>query len=460
MTLSAVPTTVDQSWAGALTDSGFRVQADLQTTQNAGVQTNVVVAAAADTGFSNVLKRTTPTVATTTAGSAFNFYTAKHTVTGLQANTAYRWAIETNGVRRAATVDGALTGNNGGLVRTAPTQGTPAAFSFCIGSCSNFASDRGGNFSLHNTTCQSLENIAVESNCLFFLHTGDLIYDDNISGSLTFKRSNATFVRCFRGSPSGKALCAAMPVMYTWSDHDSTNNDSTLSTSGYAAQITASTTVYQELVPHFDLTTGTLGIAQSWWIGTCFFIMPDCYSFRDTAGSPPPMLGTTQKAWITSQVTAAVGAGATLIFLVSSPTWGNSFTLGWNPTWAVEQTAVLDALKAIPGIPGIFVLEGDDHGSGVDDGTHTDFSTGGGMKIARVLSSGLKMPSISMIGDQTIRWKGVDSMDITNSRNYARIDVNAANTGVIVTLKGRTSGDGSFSTYGTYATADLAAWGA
>lgn len=444
MALSVVNSNTDQIWAGALTATGFRVQADLSNP----VQSNIVVALAADTTFSNPVARTSPVAATLTDNATGGkFYTAKHTVTGLTANTAYRYALESNGSRRP---------NSTGLLRTAPAQGVPAAFSFCFGSCSDYLNGTG--LPSGPGTCQALENIAAESNCLFFLHLGDLIYTDYTGGVLTFQRSNNRFTRAFRSSAHATTLLAAMPITYTWSDHDSAAENMTLADAGYEEQIACATTVYQETFPHYDLgNTATLGIAQSWWVGSCFFILPDCYSFRNVDGSPPPMLGTTQFSWVVSQVTAAVQAGATLIFLVSSPTWTESDLVGWNPTWAVEQTALLDALAAIPGLPGICILEGDNHKFGVDDGGHTDYSTGGGMKIVRVLSSGLKVPASVNDGEACV-WDGVTTTKTDWTRGYCRMDVNATGDGFSVTFKGRASGDGSFSTVGPYSTDDLTGW--
>jgi hypothetical protein len=445
MALSVVNSAADQIWAGALTDMGFTVQADLSH----AVQTNLVVALAADTGFSSPVARTAVIAATQTDNATGGkFYTAKHAVTGLTPNTAYRYALESNGTRRTGST---------GLIKTAPTQGTPAAFSFAFGSCSNYTNGTG--LPSGPETCQALENIAAESGCLFFLHTGDLIYDDYTGGVLTAKRSNNRFTRAFRSSSSAKTLCAAMPVAYTWSDHDSTADDMSLADgSTYSTQITCSTTVYQECVPHYELVdTETLGIAQSWWVGSCFFVMPDCYSFRNESGSPPPLLGEDQFDWVVAEVTAAVSAGATLIFIVSSPTWTDSPYLGWNPTWATEQTALLDALKVIPGLPGVCILEGDNHKFGADDGGHTDYSTGGGMKIVRLLSSPLKVAA-ALSGGEACVWDGVTTTNSSWTRGYCRVDVNAAGDGFTATFKGRASGDGAFSTLGPYTTDDLAGW--
>lgn len=445
MTLSAVNSVVDQFWAGALADTSFAVQCDL----SAAVQSNIVVAEAADVGFSSPVKRSSVIPATLTANATGgNFFIAKHSVTGLNPNTAYRYAIESNGSRRP---------NGAGLIKTAPLQGVPAEFEFDFGSCANVNNTTLGLPSGSTDTCQAFENMAAESNSLFAGMFGDVPYDDYSGGLLTFKRSNARFYRKLRSLASTTMLVQAKPIFVSWSDHDAAWNDVTLDDAGYAAQIACSQAVFQEEVPSPTLDVANRGIGYSFWIGSCFFVVPDCYSFR--RASTNVMLGTAQFNWIVSQVTSAVAAGATLIFLVSTPTWTNSALLGWRPTWAAEQTALLDALAAIPGDHGFVILEGDNHKYGVDDGGNTDFSTNGGMKIIRLLSSSFKNAATISDGAACV-WNGVATTNTSWTRGYIHVAVDATGRHVTATIKGRTSGDGVFSTQGPYSTTSLAAWAA
>lgn len=430
MALSVVNSDVDQIWAGALTDTGFRVQCDLSDP----VQSNVVVAAAADTEFSNPVARTAVLPATLTDKQpSGSWYQAKHTVTGLSPNTAYRYAIESNGTRRSGGVS---------TIKTAPAIGTPAAFSFLLG----------GDAATTLTDSSAYTSMAAETDALFHINPGDIVYDDSTSTNVAVKRG--IFLRAHRNNAAVASLYRQLPIIYTWSDHDAHTDDTSRDDANFDTILANAKTVYQEVFPHYDLTANC-GIAQAWSIADVGFIMMDTHTFRRE--STNVCLGTTQFDWVVAQFEAMAAAGRGLIFLLSAATWTTSTFLGWKPTWAAEQTALLDAIKAIPGIPGICVLEGDTHQWQADDGGNTDFSTGGGMKIARIRCNPLNQ-TVNTSGAGN--WNGGSQSDANCDRTYCRIDVKASNTGFTAKQMGLAvgAGAGSLTLKHTVATDDLAGW--
>lgn len=427
-------TSVSKLWSGALSDSSFTVAVDLPS----DTPTKLVVTTADDLTF-----RTPVHVGTLTAAVATDklgggsHYTAKRTVTGLSANTSYRYGIVPIGQRMPDPV---------GTIKTAPAAGVAAAFKFLFGSCNSFSGDEAS---------PAFRGMLNES-ALFFVHLGDIAYDDYVGTDVKAKR--AIYTRTHRAVTDVANFYKTCPVAYTWSDHDSAGNDhhraSVIGGTTYDAVIGRSRTVYEETVPHYTLQHSAT-ILQSWRIAKTCFILLDTQTLRTTAGSPAVCLGTEQYDLVVSLATAAANDGCTMLFLISAATWTASPFLGWKATWATEQTNLLDDLKAITGIPRIVVLVGDAHDLGADDGANTDYSTGGGMQIVQFQSSPLHQINMSDAGP--FSWLSSNSENSSNNRAYAVVDVSADNLNCTVTFKGR-NGAGTVSTIATYNTDDLTGW--
>lgn len=454
---SLFPITVSGVTAGALTPTGFTVVADLDFPAN----TRLLVAADADTTFSNPVFTSSRAATTQTDKNGGNYHHGvRHVATGLTANTAYRYLLQVDNSRSSIV----------GTLKTAPTTGTPAAFKFMWGSCNNHAAGA-------VTNVETITDMASEG-ALFFAHLGDMGYDDYVGTDITVKRSTDAMKRNWSSIPAANALNLVCPLVYTPDDHDFSDDDGHWdkdysATSTTFAEIAARTRqVYRETVPHYpflqvERNEGTVAdpcLAQVWDIANCRFIMPDCRSQARWATGTATCLGKTsghedwnQYAAIVAAAQEAATLGRGLIFLLSSRTWNGTSFASWRHRFNTERVALCNDLKAIENVPPIVILCGDGHQCAADDGTNTDASTGGGLKIVQFMSSPLFQNPLSSSGPYSWNGDTIGPDILDNDRAYGTVEVNAANTNCVVTFKGR-SGAGALSTLGTFDTDDLAGW--
>lgn len=287
--------------------------------------------------------------------------TARVEVTGLAPGTRqfYRW--------RRAGVAGAA--EDGGEFVTFPVAGAAAAFRFAFGSCAETGS-------AHRVFTQ----IAAQAP-LFFLHTGDLHYE-NIARAerAEFRAAYAAVL----GSPTQAALYRAVPVVYTWDDHDyGPNGSDRFSPSREAALAT-----YREYVPHYPLAwdrekgNGRGPITQAFTVGRVRFLVLDTRSRRDPVAAPDDwaksMLGAWQRHWLKQELRAARGRFP-LVFVVSSVAWVSDDT-GSGDNWGryATERAELSEWMVAEGVRGVCFLGGDAHMLAADDGTHDAYAAGGG----------------------------------------------------------------------------------
>jgi PhoD-like phosphatase len=305
---------------------------------------------------------------------AVNNNVAKMTVEGLEPWTKYYYAIETAGSVYTAKV-GQFT-----------TFGTGArSFSFAVASCSN--NIRG--LAVNGPVFDSIRAKAP----LFFLHTGDLHYNNIASNSVDLYRDayDAIFVSSgsysFLTAPSSNVgsdrqeqLWREIPVVYIWDDHDFGPNDADSTAPGReAARLT-----YREYVPHYQLPAGNgnSAIYYHFDVGRCRFIVTDNRSERspaaDTDDASKTVLGSAQKVWFKQQVLQAnadpdVGA----IFWVNTFPWNGTASAGaddWQG-YTTERTE-LSTFFNQNGVTRLFILSGDMHALAIDDGRNADFATG------------------------------------------------------------------------------------
>lgn len=429
--LPEVPVT--SMWTGALTDSSITISADVAL----NVPAILEVTTDEDTNFTSPVFAEQIVYNTVSKSGNSQYYIAKTTVTGLQPNTKYRFRFNS---------PYPLTGAKEGTFRTAPQKGVAAPFKFAFSSCSRYQDE--------NDLVAPQGILADEP--LFFIHLGDISYDDYTGTSRTTKRG--IFYRQYLSWDKVQELHQHVPTAYIWSDHDSTGNDlhrgSTISGTTYDDIIATAQEVYQEGVPHYPLQVeGTL--FQTFWIGKCFFILGDPMSTRDLTEDQETALGEEQFNAIVAAVEQAVSEGATLVFYGDGMTWiDRSSQIGKWANWREEQTALLDALRAIPGMPKLIVLCGDTHALGADDGTNCDFSTNG-MDIQHFQAAPLRQSANTTGGP--FSWLEQDTYNATNNRAYAIVEVNEDNTHVKVTFKARNDGDSLPEVVAVYNTEDLLA---
>jgi alkaline phosphatase D len=330
--------------------------------------------------------------------------------TNLIPNTAYHYALE---------IGGALEREKAGEFRT--FREGPASFSFAFGSCARTGSTNG-----------VFETIRRHGP-LFFMNTGDLHYLNIDRNDRSLFR--AAYETVLQSSTQGN-LYRHVPFVYVWDDHDFGPNDSDRNASGREA----SRLTYQEYVPHYPLAAGrgNVPIYQAFTVGRARFILTDLRSERDRAerGDTPrkSMMGGAQKKWFKRELLAANGKYP-LIFWVSSVPWirTKGVRIYPNPkpapkssplrspkgedlrgrdermrretedSWAgytTERHELADFIKTNH-IRGLCILSGDAHMLAADDGTNSDYATGGGAPIPVLQAAPLDNKSSAKGGPYT-----------------------------------------------------------
>lgn len=350
-TLFALPVT-EGPWVGGVTSYEAVIVAKLSTPRFCNIDVSLDRDFARSTTFAEV--RTDP-------GTPAEM--ARFRVSGLKPNSVYYYRL-----RAGRDLDV----HNDGSFRTLPVAGELASFRFAFGSCARSDSE-GGAF---------LEIKYQEP--AFFLHTGDLHYD-NIGENDPGAFRNA-YARVLASKTQG-ALYRHIPLVYMWDDHDfGANNASRLSASRPAAQM-----VYREYVPHYPLPADEAlaaqpvedrPVSQAFSVGRARFIVLDCRSQRDPAdtvdGPDKTMLGPWQKEWLKKELLAAQ-ATHPLIFIVSSVSWiSDDKNSGDNWGRYAHERAELADWMVGQGIRGVCFLGGDAHMLAADDGTHNTYAANGG----------------------------------------------------------------------------------
>jgi alkaline phosphatase D len=312
-------------------------------------------------------------------------------LTRLKANTQYYYALEVNGCADK---------RKQGEFRTFPDR--PSSFSFAFASCAKTAS-----------TSDVFDAIR-ENHPLFYMNMGDFHYLNITTNDRARFRAAYDLVL---SSPEQADLYRHIPFVYIWDDHDFGGNNSNRKASSHeAARFT-----YEEYVPHYALASGEgdVPIYQTFTVGRAKFILTDLRSERDEAKkkdtAEKTMMGAKQKQWFKKELLSAKDQYP-LIFWVSSVPWtgqahsnyyrgvgSNTFgfihhtnlpaapirtnrfsrPLAVEDDWAVyshERREIADFIKSNQ-ISGVCILHGDAHMLGADDGSHSDFATGGGAPL-------------------------------------------------------------------------------
>ena len=335
-------------WAGNVSPTSVTVAGRIN---ESGVRVRLVVSS------SESLAAPMFSSAVTTASATGN--AVKLTVQGLQPGTDYYYALEVRGVVRAEA-------NARGKFQTFPLG--RASFRVAFGSCSDFRSGNQGVF----------DEIAREKP-LLFIHTGDLHYSNTNSVQVEDHRANYDQVL---GHASQGAFYRSMAMAYMWDDHDFCGND----TDATAAGRDAARAAYRERVPHYPTPVSGGTIGQAFTVGRVRFIMTDLRSAavpaaqRETASKS--RLGAAQKAWFKQELITARDSGFPLIVWVCTVPWISPDELG-SDTWggyATERTELANFIRDNR-VSNLVLFSGDMHGLAFDDGTHSDYATGGGAPV-------------------------------------------------------------------------------
>ncbi|HEX9995817.1 MAG TPA: alkaline phosphatase D family protein [Abditibacterium sp.] len=334
-------------WSGGVTASSARVKARLS---QAGATARLVVSTAPD------LRPATYSAVATAEADKDNVVDVS--MTGLEANTTYYYGFEING---ALSTDSRWRGR----FKTFPAGA--ASFKFAFGSCGGY-----------KEAGQDVYDAIKGENPLFFLSMGDFHYNDTNSPRVS------DYWNDYKGILSTvhqASLLRDFSMAYVWDDHDSAGDGANKTSVG----IPNAQQAYRHYVPSYPLATASGPINQAFNVGRARFILSDLRSQLDRPGDPDSAnkstMGAVQKAWLKSEFLAAKNSGAKVIFWVSSFPFiaSPSGTDNWG-SYTVERREIADFLKA-NNIRNVVILSGDMHALAYDDGTNSDYATGGGLPL-------------------------------------------------------------------------------
>lgn len=274
-----------------------------------------------------------------------NDFVAEFSLTGLTANSQYYYrAIE----------DGATDSRNGKFKTMSPA-GTAQNIKFAFS----------GDASVGNNS-QSFANVAALTDIDFFMHMGDLHYEDITTNT---EAAYFTGYKTVFSQSNQRALYENHALNYKWDDHDYGANDST----GSSATKVSAAAAYRKYIPSHGLNNTSSGsIEEAWTHGRVRFIMLDT-RYERGGGS---LLGATQKAWFLAEL-ASIAADPNIAFTVVSagvPWIATGVTDTWSDA-AAERTEIADQIFAQGLENSIVFVCADAHMIAFDDGTNNTFDT-------------------------------------------------------------------------------------
>jgi len=275
---------------------------------------------------------------------------------------------------------------------------TPHNFTFGAASCAKTGSN-------HPVFAQ-----LARSNFDFFIHMGDLHYEDITKNDVN-QFYNAYFTVFSQSNQ--RQFFQSTPIQYMFDDHDFGSNDA----DGNVPSKPAATAAFRKFAPSYPLKNylpaddstkisgapqgftnpinylsyneGKYGIFRSFIVGRCLFIMMDLRSFQDVL--PEDILGDEQKNWLENQIRYAGNTdGIRQVILVSGVPWvaedGGVLkeTTVWDdfhPTQAMVASLVNKYIYH--NNKNIMLIAGDAHMIALDDGRNNVF---GGFPVVQAAS--------------------------------------------------------------------------
>jgi hypothetical protein len=436
------------TWHGALTPNGFTVNSDF-TPDTLDVQ--LVVSVNSDLSspaYSSAF--VTPTVSLGD-GDIESYKTCIFNVTGLTPNTTYYYGFVFSN-----------PGQIGSFIRTvktAPTAGQAAAFTFVAGSCSYLNNQS-------KAYDPSFPAIAAE-NALFLLHMGDVNYPDPHSTTQGHTRDLAT--RSYRRRAEVDAMHRSTAVDLIWDNHDASfGNDPYLTMPNAETVIQMARRTWRETVPMYPTVQTGLGesnidhniLTHVFDMGLVRFIVPDIRSQRIRANNTA--LGQAlgggdywdQRAWLAGALTQAATDGMRHVFLISTSTWTGAVNNAFGDWFTAERTAICDMIEELD--TPVTLLVGDAHESAFDDGTNTGFSTSGFARFPQILASPLAQLS-TLTNSGPYSWNGVTVANRFPSKPnlFTKITMSADNRAWTAVCKGTPFTGDVPSTLGTFSSTDV-----
>ena len=353
---------VDFVWSGALQPTSVRIVAGLSAPSDSvrvALTSNESFDEASYSGYQRAREEGR------TTGFTFD---------ALEPDTPYRYAVE---------VEGVLDTLRTGTFRT-PAEG-PFSFRMIAGGCAITGSDR------------PVFDVIRRQEPLFFLHLGDMHYENIDSADPEVYRQAW---RAVLDSPAQSRLYRSTPIAYMWDDHDYGPNNSDRMAPGREAARRA----YQEMIPHYPLVAGpgNVPIFQSFAIGRVRFVLTDLRSTRLPGrrefGRTPTLMGARQKDWFKQELLRAKDSGEVVVWVSSVP-WiyrESDSSDSWGG-YHEERREIADFLKENE-IDDIVIMGGDAHMVAMDDGTNSDYATGGGAPIPVIQAAPLDQAGSSKGG--------------------------------------------------------------
>ena len=297
-------------------------------------------------------------------------------VTGLQPDTKYYYRPVVAGMPLGVS----------GSFRTFPLPGSPAAFSFCFGSC-----QQSGSFLPSGLPPGNVFRQVIRTSPRFFLQIGDWGYPDSTDNlpvdsaffSGSYARVQSSYLAKFRPDYPMDSLFRSAPVDYVYDDHDYVNNNC----SALAADFTVASKPnqyssdyvireigvppgtrdnslrgYRENMPGYPLANSSRGIYHAFRCGDAeFFVLdlrsersPNLEPFVKDAGtgkyvfSPPPGhsilgrdaapgTGQSQLDWLLGALSSST---ATWKFLVSTVAFNRGFAQVMTLALALQDVTI------------------------------------------------------------------------------------------------------------------------
>ncbi len=328
-------------WSGAATSNSIIVKAKLTNDNSVG---RLVYSTAPDLSSPNYSLPNTAIDSVNNRLIVFN-------VNSLTPNTQYYYGCEVDGVIDTAKL---------GRFKTFPADS--GSFSFAFASCALTASN--------HAVFETIRSL----NPLFFFHLGDFHYENiSVDDPAVFRQKYEMVL----ASPNQSRLYRDIDFAYIWDDHDfgPNNSDST------APGRTAARLTYEQYVPHYPLAAGESDnpIYFAFTVGRVRFIVTDSRSARSPAtnqdNAAKTVLGVAQKQWFKQEL--ATAKSFPLVVWVSSFPWiGTTGDDGWY-LYTYERRELANFIKDNE-LTNLCMISGDAHMVAIDDGSHSDYATGGG----------------------------------------------------------------------------------
>ncbi len=322
-------------WSGALTHNSIKVNAKMTSTS-----TTIRLVVDDDISFSSPLFSPFYSVDSTTN------YMVSMEMTGLNPLTNYYYCVESGGIKDTSAEDiGSFkTFANG-----------PFSYSFATGSCTEISNHK-------------VFDVMKSMNPNFYIVMGDLHYM-NPNSNVNINMHRLPYETEVLSKQRAADFFKKTPVAYIWDDHDFCGNNSDSSFLGRQNARIA----YHEYVPHYPLGFGNganFPINQAFTVGRVHYVLTDLRSTRSSL----KIMDDDQKQWFENECIYARDNGF-FIAWINSSTWNNTTETGYDNWYIFNSDRVeLGNFFLNDSIKNMFIISGDAHMLGIDDGANSDFS--------------------------------------------------------------------------------------